>query len=1482
MDSASGIDLDPNVLRHLQTKKVEERIEDLNNQIWMEDDAVGYRLVTVIDEGLSDLLVGFRDEQGFFEKKRIEKAKCEVPSLNNYSDDLCTLTQPNAATVLHALNIRYTSNVIHTYCGLFCVVINPWRTIPIYSDEVKQLYQHRNDLPPHVYSVAQNAFHGILKGGRNQSILITGESGAGKTENTKKIIDFILSSSGSNNTIGECVVTSGVLLEAMGNARTTHNSNSSRFGKFIRIEFDENSKLIGAKIECCKPLFLPIHPHLKFSDLLEKSRVVSQSDGDRNFHIFYQMLSNYFDNPHKSFLKLSKKVEQYKYLRNDDASIDDAETAKLTDEAFSKIGFSEEEKIWIFQILSAVLWIGDIKFGERSGLDVSFVESMQEVDNIAELLEMKSSKLVDALTQPTIKVHDKLIRKNQNLAKTLSSASAMAKVLYERLFGWVVKRCNDAFSVDDTKNSCRNSRFIAVLDIAGFEIIEKNSFEQFCINYTNEKLQQFFNHFMFVKEQSDYLEEGIKWAQVNFANQLQPTIDLIEKPMGVLSFLEEECVVPNGSEKSLLEKLCSNLAGDSSFKKSKQSQKYSTVRHFAVQHYAGEVHYNIDGWLEKNRDNVETSVLDILSQSTHPLLKVLFPPVPANNLKARRGTITNSTVSFLYKNQLQCLLDTLNTSSAHFIRCVVPNYEKLPGKIDAPLVLSQLKCNGVLEGIRICREGYPSRLPHSEFIERYSLLLKNKEKVSGASEKEKCAHICQDADVRKERYAVGKTKLFCKVGVISELERKRNEYISSFIVLIQANIRYLNVQADLLERRRKAEAIVTIQENVRQFAQLSQWPWYRIHHLARGLIPKNRDKERIQELEMEKMKLEEEIQEMEVKNEEALKENLKLSMLLDREKTEKIKVQKEMEEVEKRGREKLLEKEREFRKTMEEMEQNEEIFSVLEKKYNDQHKKVMKMNDVLRDYERRIEQLNMEKSDLEAENLKLKEAQNRQDSHYGNMEKELMEKTSMIDELQNQVQKLLDETNEQKITIAKLETALEDEKARHSRQNNTIGDMQKLITELNEKIARLDNVALNERNSTRKIEREKEKLNEELTTAKEIIQKQAKKIDELKDECRKRGNEVNRLERKLEDKEAMMADCVKELKDSHKERLKEMEQKVEDVKRKNSKLENENSTQKSQIETFQRESSVDSDYGRSSSGRLSTLGRQYSLTSIGSFSSIRTVGLSRKDSVSDMTSSMYSLRGRRDSTYDMTSSISNSVGLQRSPSTSQVMEKERRILELEKEKAAINTELQLVKRELDVYKSQLSAVESEKESLQTTLRKQTNQLQETTRQFNSAQKNADNLALRLKKALADCDEWKKKHEESINESKTEILAERKRAMDRAEASEKETELKQSRMATIESAKSALSGELARTQAELDRCRQIIVQLEENIKSQETLGNSFERHQSNLNFEIENLRDENCALKAKIRRQYKQIELLTQQDETNDELNHFENKTERLL
>ncbi|CAD6197489.1 unnamed protein product, partial [Caenorhabditis auriculariae] len=482
------------------------------NTLWVPDEAVGYRLCTIIDNGVYDVLVGFRDEQGFFEKKRVDKLLCEAPSFNTNKDDLCTLTEPNAATVLETLAKRYSHGIIHTYCGPFCVVVNPWKPLPpLYTEEVMTEYAHcGGDLPPHVYAIAQNAFNGIERGGMNQSILITGESGAGKTENTKKIIDFILHaacSGGDRRRIAECVVT---------------------------------------------------------SDLLEKSRVVNQNEGERNFHIFYQVLSNFFDVPHKKFLKLTKRLEEYKFLR----------TMKIEKtECFSKLGMSEEEQRLVLQVLSAILQIGNLKFGERTGLDISFIEDDTEPEIIAELLELKTSKLVDALTQPTIKVHDKLIRKNQNLQKTVFSACAMAKVLYERLFGWIVKKCNDVLTSESSnvEPDVKSRRFIAVLDIAGFEIIQSNSFEQFCINYTNERLQQFFNHFMFVKEQTDYLEEGVKWANFDFANDLEETISLIEKPL--LSLLEEECLVPNGNDMSLLEKFAASMATNSNFAKAKQSQK---------------------------------------------------------------------------------------------------------------------------------------------------------------------------------------------------------------------------------------------------------------------------------------------------------------------------------------------------------------------------------------------------------------------------------------------------------------------------------------------------------------------------------------------------------------------------------------------------------------------------------------------------------------------------------------------------------------------------------------------------------------------------------------------------------------------------------------------------------------------------------------------------------------------------------------------
>ncbi|PAV56307.1 hypothetical protein WR25_15725 [Diploscapter pachys] len=1362
-----------------------------------------------------------------------------MPSKNAVADDLCTLSEPNAATVLDALSKRYANNIIHTYCGLFCVVLNPWAELPIYSKEVMDQYSLSGDNPPHIYTIAQSAYHGILRGGRNQSILITGESGAGKTVNTKKIIDY---------------------------------------GKFIRIEFNESGRLQASQIECY---------------LLEKSRVVSQNEGDRNFHIFYQLLSDGFDPSLKRRLKLTKDPSSYKFLNQggveECSDIDDSVECRSTQAAFDSLGFSEDEKSQIFELVAACIHVGQVKFGERTGFDMSYVEGEEEVSTVAELLRVRTGRLIDALTQPTIKVGEKTIRKNQNLKKTVFSAAAMAKVIYERLFNYILLKCNDAIS-DEPSESVESTvrRFIGVLDIAGFEIIMKNSFEQFCINYTNEKLQQFFNHFMFHKEQTEYLEEGIEWTQMNYANDLQPTIDLIEKPLGLLTLLEEECVVPNGGDKSLLEKYCSGMASVPQFSKAKQSQKCSVIRHFAVKHYAGNVEYNIDGWVEKNRDAVETAVLEVLSESTQPLMRKIFPPVSTDTTRTRRGTITHGTVTFVYKNQLQSLLETLHLSAAHFIRCVVPNHERIPGKIDGPLILHQLRCNGVLEGIRICRQGFPSRCPHQEFISRYRILVSCRDSDEYIG-RQGAQELCEEIGIDEDRYQIGKTKVFCKVGVISELEKRRRDHINYLLEGLQAQIRAYNSLKECRLRQEKHDAMLLIQSNVKAFASLSNWPWYRLYSIARSMIPQARERERISELEQMVRSLEEECAEWKRKYDESQNESLKATTMneLLKEKCDEAEemvaeCKKETAEYKKQVAQAVVDRDKEVKKIRSEMENSEGIFSVLEKKYNEQHAKVMRMNDALREYERKADKFGMEKQDLQGEINKLLQALENEKCSKQQVLHELKDHTEQVAELDGRLQRTLDELGQVKLQLAKAESETEDERARGKRQNDTISDLQKMISELNDKVARFDSRLLAERNATRKVEREKERLEEELKLARENLEKVLKKGEQLKEDNRQKDVAIKRLERKLEDQEAMMQDCVKELKDIHKERVKDLEQKVEEVKRKNSKLESENQMQKMKRETtFEKESSVDSDYvtdlGRSSSSRVSSLGRQYSLMSVNSFASIRTLNSRRKESDPDIFGSSSYLIRRQASTYDMTQSLN----LQRSPSTSQVMEKDRRISELEREKGSLNTDLQLMRRELEVYKASLNALESEKDSLQKQNRKLIGEIDDLQRQLSKVEKNSDHLSFRLKKSQEDSETWKKKHEEAVIESKNEVLAERKRAQERLEASQSEKDLKCSRITALEQSKDQLNSELLRTQFELDRSLAKISDLEANIQSQEHLGDNLEHNYKNLLSELENLRDENCALKAKIRRQYKQIELLTQNEDTESEINHFENKTVRI-
>ncbi|KAE9414991.1 hypothetical protein Angca_003419, partial [Angiostrongylus cantonensis] len=1467
----------PTMLRYLEPSKTSQDEDFFENRIWIPDPDIGYRLASVLDDGLKDILVGFRDDQGFFEKKRIARDECEPTTLNSLASDLCQLTEPNAATVLDSLKRRYQQNVIHTYCGLFCVVLNPWRRLPIYANEVMSTY--RNGLAdgyPHIYVVAQSAYDGILRGGRNQSILITGESGAGKTENTKRIIEYVLQCGGSTNdelhslsngvpngkslngcSIGSGVLSSGILLEAFGNAKTTHNNNSSRFGKFIRIEFDENGQLQSAQIECY---------------LLEKSRVVNQDKGNRNFHVFYQLLSNAFPYEMREKLLLTKSADQYKFLNQGgvsvDKEIDDVENGVSTDRVMDRLSITSDEKIEVYTILAACLLIGEIKFGERSGLDISYVDGKAEIDAVTSLLGVKSSRLVDALTQPSIRVGDKVIRKNQNMQKSVYSAAALAKVLYERLFRWLLDKCNDAINVSTNMlTSSITSRFIGVLDIAGFEIMQKNSFEQLCINYTNEKLQAFFNHFMFVREQSEYLDEGIRWTQSDFALDLQPTIDIIEKPLGLLSLLEEECVVPNGSDQSLLQKLLTNLGKHPEFRKAKQSQRCQDVKHFTIKHYAGSVDYNIDSWVEKNRDVVENAVLEVMGESTVALIRCLFPPgrVWRSGWRRHCGAHVKCahgppTLPSLRGRQIGTRLVWEDSSTGSIHRLATASHCK--GQIciqSPPTILSEVECMAYSSGIDQRRQLYP--FYSALCCPICSLCCCSHDAIEGGGEQ-----------FLRGGIALPNTSFDVDANIVVEclfqLEAKRRDYINMVITALQARIRSINMQRDCHTRRKRSMAICTIQNNVRAFTELANWSWFRIFALVRPLIPKERHKERIRELEL----LNEQLQ---VDNNRLHDQNLKLSTSCDllREKVDEL--EQGAEETRRLVKEELAEKNKEIKKIREEMQQNEDVFELLEKKYDEQHQKVMKMNESLREYERKLDQVDMQKQELAKELAKLRTLLEKEQTLREKKEKECDEHEALIVQLKGRVAKLIEEADQWKLKLTKAESELEDEKSRSQRQMDTITELQKNISELNEKITKNDSVVLEEKNLRRKMEREYERTKDDHSHSQATLTKLQQKYDVLKEECRRKDNEINRLEKKLEDKEIVMADCVRELKEQHKIRVNELEERLAEVKRKNSKLESENKMQKMKMETrFERESSVDSDYGRSSSGRLSNVGRQYSLTSLSSLSCVRS--FNRRMTESDMSTSVYSPRRRGDSQYDL-----SNCGLQRAPSTSSLLEKDKKISELERQLSQSHTEQQIMKRELDVYKTNLSSLEQEKECLMRQHRSAVATSDDLRRQLAAAEAAADGVAERLRRAQTDADNWKKKYEDMVQEAKNDILKERKRTAEKLAALQAENALRATRRVAEEANRDNLRDELARTQAELDRAMTTIRQLEGSVQSQETLGDTLEAQYRNILIELETARDENSALKTKIRRQYKQIELLTQQDETNCAMSTFQDKLGKL-
>jgi len=759
-----------------------------------------------------------------------EILECNPPKFEK-EEDMSNLSILNRACVLHNLRTRYQVLQIYTYSGLFCICINPYKWLMVYTQIMRDYYRNkrRNEAPPHLYAIADGALQLLEMEHKHQSSLITGESGAGKTENTKKVLQYYAlncadpkaakskASQGENaGSLEEQIIQANPPLEAYGNAKTVRNNNSSRFGKFIRIHFGPTNKIAAADIE---------------TYLLEKSRITFQLEIERNYHIFYQFMSP-FNTKYHDMALLGQNPDPGLFFFISQgvltvAGMDDKEEMQMTDEAFDTLGFSQEDKNGLYTATIAVCYLGNSKWKQKGREEQAEPDGMEEVTKAAKLMGVEPDFFCDTFMKPKLKVGKDFVKKGQNKDQVAFAISATSKSLYARMFDWIVLLVNDSL---DTPNP--RKQFIGVLDIAGFEIFELNTLEQLLINYTNERLQQFFNHHMFVQEQEEYKAEGIQWAFVDFGMDLIQTIELIEKKMGILAMLEEECIVPKATDKTYLEKMMGkHLGKHKSFGKPKPAKKGKPEAHFEVHHYAGTVGYNVTGWLFKNKDPVNEAVIGMMAAAGNAVCALVFTEKDTGEKKKGSSMMT---ISAAHRESLMKLMTNLHSTHPHFVRCIIPNEIKKSGHIDAPLVMHQLNCNGVLEGIRICMLGLPNKVPHSDFMTRYSIVAP-KIFADMAGDPKACAQkALVTAGMDPDSFRCGSTKIMFRAGMLSSLEEIREGALSKIFVKMQCQARRVLVHVTYQGKIAEKKGISSIQRNIRLYYNCRDWVWYQFYTMMKG------------------------------------------------------------------------------------------------------------------------------------------------------------------------------------------------------------------------------------------------------------------------------------------------------------------------------------------------------------------------------------------------------------------------------------------------------------------------------------------------------------------------------------------------------------------------------------------------------------------------------------------------------------------------
>uniref|UniRef100_A0A6B2KXX5 Myosin motor domain-containing protein n=1 Tax=Arcella intermedia TaxID=1963864 RepID=A0A6B2KXX5_9EUKA len=744
------------------------------------------------------------------------------------------LEQLHESIIIHNIRQRFFKEKIYTFIGPVIVSVNPYKVISELGSHLIPLYQEApkseaSTLPPHLYAVAQRAYDNMISLDKSQSIIIIGESGAGKTEATKIVLNYLTKASerseDSSLDIAEMILATNPLLEAFGNAKTVRNDNSSRFGKFIKVLFD-GSRIIGASID---------------NYLLEKTRVVGQAEKERNYHIFYQIINGMTEEEKKKYEILNSE-EQYQYLRYGKVPVpkDDALDWNLTKKAFSTLGFTPSELDTIYTILSAILWLGNIDFVTAARDEVSIKDSLP-LEKFCQLLGINviSGVVRKALLSRSVQAKGRksISYVPYSYSQAIANRDALAKRLYSELFNWLVKKLNTQLK---QHGDHPDTKFIGVLDIYGFEIFEKNSLEQFCINYANEKLHTLFTNEMFKSEQEEYTSDGVEWRQVDFKDN-SGCISLIEKQRGIIDVIQEQCKMGDACNDDTLMASVKRIASPWM----EQSRPNEPQNQFKVKHFAGTVSYSAEDFVEKNRDTLNTDMENFMRKCTDALISSFFesepePPKESLSLSAQEkypdalvsprrsgffgsrtpgpgsetstprnsGYLSRSstptpqsaqkivvkdkkTLSLRFKEDLGKLVDTLNSSGRHYVRCIKPNELKSSKEFHSKKVMEQLTCNGVFETVKIRKAGFSTRLLMETFFSKYWALLKSKDRDSVEA-------LLNELMPNKTEWCLGKTKVFLRDSALSVLDAKLTLIWKNQVIPIQKHIRAYTAQTKYL------------------------------------------------------------------------------------------------------------------------------------------------------------------------------------------------------------------------------------------------------------------------------------------------------------------------------------------------------------------------------------------------------------------------------------------------------------------------------------------------------------------------------------------------------------------------------------------------------------------------------------------------------------------------------------------------------------